>query len=199
MKTRTIGGKALIWAFTGLAAFAISCNKERVEPALTEHDGALKAVKPRFFLSYGQTYGTYSVYKEHGNCYTPWGAVEPTSYASNSNIIAGPPSYMRASSGSCPLDANFLCLQRGDLSGTANSWGPWYLICPNWGPGFGQRKWILIRVKKTIPLPSEAYQAGLLYDAPTNTWLGVDGAIASGNFEVTVHTGVLTICGPGRE
>ena len=101
--------------------------------------------------------------------------------------------YIRASSGSCAIDANYCRLLRGS---TVGSWGPWYYIWPNWGPSITVRKGIKIRVKNLASPPANAYNQGIYYDAPTNTWT-VASAIASGNFDIQVTTpGGLTLCPP---
>jgi hypothetical protein len=184
---------------SGVIALLSGCAKDQVEPQVSEAVEEVNPKVPPFFLSYGQTAGTYSVYKWYSSCVESWGTITPVtrSEADNSTIVGTAPSYIRATDGSCVIDASYCRFQRGDNAGTNGSWGPWYYIWPNWGPSITVRKGIKIRVKKLAsPIPSNAYNQGIYYDAPTNTWT-VASAIASGNFDIQVTTpGGLALCPP---
>ncbi|MBK6629101.1 MAG: hypothetical protein IPJ87_03040 [Flavobacteriales bacterium] len=187
---------SIVWSsallMTGAVALLAGCSKDQVEPQVAAQVEEVDPKVPPFFLSYGQTAGTYSVYRWYSNCVESWGTIAPNafSYANNNTILSN---YIRASSGSCAIDANYCRLLRGS---TVGSWGPWYYIWPNWGPSITVRKGIKIRVKNLASPPANAYNQGIYYDAPTNTWT-VASAIASGNFDIQVTTpGGLTLCPP---
>lgn len=174
-------------------ALLTGCIKDQVEPQIAAQVEEADPKTEPFFLSYGQTAGTYAVYRWYTNCVENWGTITPNtrSEADNNTVIGTSPSFIRATDGSCTIDANYCRFQRGSSVG---SWGPWYYIWPQWGPSITVRKGIKIRVKNLAsPLPDDAYNKGISYDAPTNTWT-VASAIASGHFDIQVVTGVQSIC-----
>jgi hypothetical protein len=172
--------------------FFAGCNKEDIRHELESTDPTVqeKSMFPPYFL-YSSTVGTFSVYRMNSSCVTPWGGAEAGDfvYALGTWVTTGNPSYVRASEGWSVPDDGYLALARGS---SANTFGPWYLIVPNFGPNMSTRKCLRFRVKNISTFTLHTYEREFTYTAASNSWTWQPSTV----YEVQQITpGILTLCG----
>lgn len=169
----------------------IGCTKEDAATPRAEEFATTEAPKaPVKFIEGDLSTGTYTVYKVRGSCLDVYGSI-------NLNTVNAPFALVTATDiglgvSSCTIDPNSCRFDRG---ATLGSWSnQWYVIYPNFGPSIGTRKFIKFRLKNATVAPNNfAYNQNLFYNSVTNTW-SVSGAVSSGNFEIQVLSGHLTLC-----
>lgn len=174
-----------------------SCSKEAVRPVDVGGDTESELVNPKtnpFFLRDGvNNTGSFTVYRWSGSCATPYGFVTSEALAPNNLILNGNPRKVRVTNGQTTgVDNFYLRLEAGNTIGTVNSWGPWYLIHPNFGPSLSVRKSLLIRMKR-VALGDNTYQAGISYNGTTNTW-DYSSASQQGKYEFAEVIGIFSSC-----
>jgi hypothetical protein len=179
---------------------AVSCQKGEQADPTEVGTKPISSASPKVdpFMLTRNDAGTvsFSVYKWSGSCGTPYGSVTNECDGNDADVtVLSGQSYVRGTNASCTLNGTFysmLYLQRG-TNNTAGTWGPWYLIKPNFGPSITVRKNLLLRVKH-VSLVGGTYNKGISYDGTTNIW-NTASAVASGNFEVQELVGPFDLCG----
>jgi len=186
-----------IAALSMAALMFTGCEKERARPVLpaateVEQIGTPKEA-PWFIKGGVNNTGTYTVYKWSGACASAHGTVNSISEAPENLIINANPRIVRLTNGQTTgVDNNYLRLQAGDNPGTIGSWGPWYLIRPNYGPPTSTRKSLLMRIRR-VDLNAPTYQACISYDGTANTW-SYFPASQQGKYEFVEITGAFNLC-----
>jgi hypothetical protein len=115
--------------------------------------------------------------------------------ATDANVTAGPPSFVRGTSTGM---LGFRLFQRGNNQATPGTWGPWYILTPQFGPPLSVRKRLLMRIKHVPLVGGFTYNMGISYNGTSNTW-DYSAAAASGKFEFQEITRSLLDACPGRE
>lgn len=171
---------------------AVGCGKQELEEATTAGSTTLAVPKvDPWFVKSNSGAGTFKVFLWYPSCVTSYGNITSWTSAAPDNLVVNPggsPSYVRATNSNCTIDANNLRLQRGTTAGT---YGPWYLIRPNFGPSVTVRKMLKVRVKNTA-LIGNTYNKDFLYDPVTNNWSW--SVSTSDSYEVQQISGVPALC-----
>ncbi|HOY29323.1 MAG TPA: hypothetical protein PLR96_10140 [Flavobacteriales bacterium] len=201
MRTRTMApmlAGALI-AMTSLLA----CQKDEIAPLDTAPVEEEVNPKNLGFMYRGSMTGS-----------APWGSISKQEWnmsgdcvigqnfsnsnpviAADANVTTGPPSFVRGTSAGM---LGFRYFQRGNEIGTPGSWGPWYILTPNFGPPLSIRKRLLMRIKHVPLVGGFTYNMGITYNGTTNTW-NYAAAAASGKFEFQEITRSLLEACPVRD
>lgn len=178
----------------------VGCKKEETEPSPGNVVDEQFQPKNNTFMFRGSMTGSapwgafsYHRWNIQSNCSETGSIpfVAAPAVALDANILPGTPSFVRISQTG---QTGFKTMQRGDQFGSLDSWGPWYLLTPEFGPPLSVRKRLLMRLKMVPLSGGGTYNGGITYNGTTNTW-NYASAAATGRFQFQeVTQQFLSLC-----